>query len=261
MKQNLLLAATALTFAAGTASAEVIFEDDFESYTSTADMGTVWNLSTATLNTSFGNPGQSMAHPGTAGSFTGGNTNTRAFTEIAPTVADPLSFTVDIYDDATSANKRTTAGIREASGANIIEMGMYNGPSHYAYRVILFGPGDPSWVAFSNVVDDNGAPITNAPVEGWHTFNATVTPDAIAFTLDLNGDGFINATALVPIAPVDLGFDVIRLGGPSDLSSAGGGVSFDNVSLVSGIATIPEPATAGLMIGGLGLLAARRRRA
>jgi len=106
------------------ANAQVILEEDFESYTDTADLGGTWNLGDGTLDTGFGNPGQSLSHPGTGGSFTGANTNSFSFPSVTPTGAEFLSFSADIYDDASSANKRTTAGIRTASGANLIEMGM-----------------------------------------------------------------------------------------------------------------------------------------
>ena len=240
---------------AADASAVVLVDEDFESYATTAELGNTWNLGDGTLNTSAGNPGQSMLHPATSPSFSGGNTNFLGFTPTDVALAGPLQFSVDIFDDATSSNKRTSAGIRKASGSNIIELGMYNSPSHYAYRIILFGPGDPSWVAFDNLVDDSGQPIDNVPVEGWHTFSALVTATQITLTLDLNGDGFINATAVQAIAPVEpVLFDIVRLGGPSDLSSLGGGVSFDNVL----IQTVPEPATG--VLAALGLLTMGRRR-
>ncbi len=224
------------------AIALTIINEDFESYGDTAALGGVWSLGDGTLDTVNGNPGQSLDHPGTAGSFSGGNTNSLSFAEINLGPGESLTYSADIFDDGSIANNRTTAGIREAAGANIIEMGMYNSPSHYAYRVILFGPGDPSWVAFSNLIDDGGSPIDNVPVEGWHRFQATITDSEVALSLDLNSDGNINGTAVVPISPIDLGFDILRLGGPSDLSSAGGGVKFDNVSLEF----IPEPTTLAL---------------
>lgn len=254
MTRTLALATAALLTAA-VAPATTILSEDFESYADTAALGGTWDLGDGTLDTAAGNPGQSLDHPGSGASFSGANTNSFSFAEIAPAASDVLTFSADIYDDTVSANKRVSAGIREAAGANIIEMGMYNSPSHYAYRVILFGSGDPSWVAFDNLVDDAGDPIQNTPVEGWHTYTAEITESMITFSLDLNGDGNINATADVPISPVDLGFDIVRLGGPSDLSSTAGGAKFDNVS----VTFIPEPTTAALLSLAAALMPLRRR--
>lgn len=256
MKKILCLAAILLP--ACYANGTVIVSEDFDSYADTAALGGVWSLGDGTLDTVLGNPSQSLSHPGTGGSFTGGNTNSLSFAEIAPGPGEKLVFSADIYDDGTSANKRTTAGLREAAGANIIEVGMYNSPNHYAYRAILFGAGDPSWVAFTDLVDDLGVSIENEPIEGWHRFTAEVTPTNIDYSLDLNSDGVINATASVAIAPADLGFDIVRLGGPSDLSSLGGGVSFDNISLE--MVAVPEPASLGLIgLAAFGLVGRRRR--
>lgn len=244
-------AAMACTVAA---QGSVIFSDDFDSYTDTADMGTIWSLGDGTLDTVLGNPGQSMYHPGTSGSFSGGNTNSVSFAGLTPTAANPIVYTVDIYDDGTSANKRTTAGLRAAAGANLFEMGMYNSPAYYAVRAVLPGP---SWIAFSGMVDDSGGAIANAPVVGWHRFQVVLDGTNATFTLDLNSDGNINATEVVPVAfNAAYPLDIIRLGGPSDYSSAGGGVNFDNVSLE----VIPEPASLALLgLGGLAMLGRKGR--
>ncbi|MEQ9453059.1 MAG: PEP-CTERM sorting domain-containing protein [Phycisphaeraceae bacterium] len=254
-----LFGAAAVLMTTGLASASIVNED-FESYADTAGLGGVWSLGDGTLDTGFGNPGQSMSHPGTGGSFTGANTNSLSFGSVYPGAGEVLVFSADIYDDAANANRRNTAGLRAAAGANIIEMGMYNSPSHYAIRTVLFGAGsDGSWVAFDNMVDDAGDPLVNAPVQGWHTFRAEITDSQVVFTLDLNGDGNINGTHVASIVQnAAFGFDIVRLGGPSDLSSStNGGVSFDNVL----VEVVPEPGTAALALAGLSALGLRRRSA
>ncbi len=261
MDRKHLIAATAALSIAGLATAAPIIDEDFESYADTTAMNAVWaNGGTATLDTAFGNPGQSMFHPGTAGSFTGGNTNVFSFSTVNPSDANPLFLTGMIYDDGTSGNERVSIGLRDNAGSNLIEMGHYNqiANAFYCYRVILFdGSGaNPSWVAFDNIVDDSGSAIGNSSVEGWHTYTVTVGANSVDFTLDLNSDGNINATASVAAVAGAGGFNAIRLGGPSDLSSAGGGAHFDNILLE----TVPEPGSLALLgLGGLAVL--RRRRA
>ncbi len=242
--------------AATSHAAMTVISEDFEGYTDTADLGTAWSLGDGTLDTTNGNPGQSLAHPGTGGSFSGANTNSMSFAAIVPTSSQPIVFSASIFDDGSSANKRVSAGMRAAAGANIIEMGMYNSPSHYAYRTVLFESGDATWVAFSNLVDDAGMAIGNAPINGWHTYTATITGTDITFTLDLNSDGNINATSVANVVPTAAGFDIVRLGGPSDLSSGGGGANFDNVRLE----IVPEPSAALLAIAGAAFGFVRRRR-
>jgi len=206
----------------GITVAETLFSEDFESYADTAAMQSIWGAAgTATLNT-LGNPGNSAT-------YSGGTQNQVVFaTPFAPpTSANPLVYSVDIYDDGISVNRRLTAGLRSSSPKNIFEMGMYNSPSHYAIRTAL--PGT-DWLAFSNIIDDSAMSITNAPVEGWHTFQVVLDGSTATFTLDLHGDGNINATEVVSVAFDDaFPLDTIRMG--TGLSSAGGGARFDNFLL------------------------------
>ncbi|BDS06474.1 hypothetical protein NT6N_15140 [Oceaniferula spumae] len=228
-------------------AATVIFSDDFESYSDTASMQTVWGAAgLGSLNTTFGNSGQSMSHPG-------GTDNIITIGTQQATASEPLIYTVDIYDDGASANKRLTAGLRSAGVANLLEMGMYDDPNHYAVRAVLPGP---NWVAFDNIMDDGGNPIANAPVVGWHRFQVVLDGTDATFTLDLGSTGIVNATTVLAASWHPNGVDSIRLGGPSSLSSAGGGGFYDNVSLVS----VPEPtSTCLLMISAMTMVVIRRR--
>lgn len=256
MRRTLALLA-ALVAAPALTNAATIVSEDFESYADTAALGGVWSLGDGTLDTANGNPGQSLNHPGTGASFSGANTNSLSFAPVYPGPGETLIFQADIYDDGNSNNERNSAGLRAAAGANIIEMGHYNSPSHYAIRTVLFGAGSAgAWVAFPNLVDDAGDPLAGeTAVVGWHTYTAYITDSDVTFTLDLNGDGNINGTYVAPVTQnAGFEFDIIRLGGPSDLGSVNGGVKFDNISLT----LVPEPASALLAL--LGLAAAARRR-
>lgn len=256
--KNTLAALSFASLMATSLSAMTIVSEDFESYADTTALGMTWSLGDGTLDTAFGNRGQSLFHPGTGASFSGANTNSFSFPGVYPGPGQKLIFKADIYDDANSNNERNTAGLRTAAGANIIEMGHYNNPSHYSIRTVLFGAGsDGNWVAFPNIIDDAGNPVAaETAVEGWHTYTAEITDSQVMFSLDLGGDGNINSTLVANVTqnPGFL-FDIIRLGGPSDLGSANGGVNFDNVSLE----LVPEPTSLLLtLVAAVGLVVRRR---
>jgi hypothetical protein len=100
---------------------------------------------------------------------------------------------------------------------------------------------------------DTDSVVTEGDVgKGWHRYTATITPTTVTFTIDLFRDGLkntskdpvtpggddrpgtpgVDATMTFPIAPTAAGFNALRIGGPSGLSSAGpGATGFDNVVL------------------------------
>ena len=222
----------------------VYVDDDFESYADTTAMQAIWGAAGAgTLDTANGFSGtQSMAHPG-------GTDNTiNLAADIIPTDAEPVVLRGRILDDG-MPNKRFSIGLRSLSTFPLFEMGRYNsviGEDYYA-RINTFPGLSPDWVSLG----------LGAAVAGWHTFEATFTGTDITVTVDLNSDGILDYNnAFVLAAAYTTGLGQLRLGGPSNLSSPGGGGNFDDIFL----ATVPEPAT-GLWIAlsGLGLLVCRRR--
>ena len=139
----------------------------------------------------------------------------------------------------------------------------------YAYRVILFESydspllGAPNWQYFALPqeldrpdgtgpgFDDDEIVSTGDIGAGWHRYTALITPDEITFEVDLFRDGKTNTTRdtegnievgvgadgvdasiTLPVGTFATGFNSLRIGGPSGLSSAGPGVTaFDNVLL------------------------------
>ncbi|QDU90030.1 hypothetical protein Pla175_34290 [Pirellulimonas nuda] len=127
----------------------------------------------------------------------------------------------------------------------------------YAYRLQSFTGvfGDlvrnPNWQYFQldpalDRTTDLDDLVTPADIgAAWHRFSATITPDSITVELDLFRDGLDNGATLTTgsdVMGVDAsqtwlittgvaGYDSLRIGSPSGLSSPGGGVAFDNVVL------------------------------
>jgi hypothetical protein len=201
------------------------------------------------LMTSGGNPGQYASHPGGA----------TARHSIAPmnTGAGPIVWEFDFLDSGIG-NRRVTGGLRVDNSVTILEMGVYNsslnpetGVTGAGYSVrannigAMAGGVAGSWFLFP------GNPALRA---GWHHFRATMTPTSILFELDFSGDGTVDATRLLTTNDTSaIGWNVLRFGGPSDLSSTPGGAGYDNYS----ISQIPEPSALALLALG-GLLARRR---
>jgi hypothetical protein len=206
------------------------------------------------LDTAFGNPGQSMLHAGTV-------SNQRSFAATAASDAQPIVWEFDMYDSLTSS--RLSGALRDVGGSAagnqaFLEMGVYNAAlntdtnvngSGYAIRH-AFVAGTPAgasgWLLF---------PTPPTRVEGWHHFKATIGDTFATFDLDLGDDGSVDRTRTITLgaaAANDL-YNIVRFGGPSDVSSTGPG-NFDNLN----IEVVPEPASLALV--GLAGLFLRRRR-
>lgn len=207
---------------------------------------------------------------GNCGGFAGGGTvNLMNLDEpVVPTATQNLVFSADIGDDAFSANKRLTIGLRSTAPANLIEMGFYNvfalDTPHYGYRAILFESGDiatdplnAGWDTYGNPNIDQPLPAElNSPFEvgrGFHRFQAEISLTDVTFSLDLYADGLrndplnpvpgegtpgVDAFDVVPaVTNLTAGYNQIRFGPPSALASSGGTnidaafAAFDNISL------------------------------
>jgi len=192
----------------------------------------------------------------------GGSVNT--FDLASPVVASAtewIKLTVDIFDDATDLdpffplvpdNKRMGLGLRDTTTpANIIELGMWNAVDdvHFAYRAILFdsvnGTPNPNWAGWdlgteavdvdgSGVIeeDEENTPINRYRGAGWHQYSVTIKPESLLFEFDLDRDGSIDGSfEHFDIPHTAAGFNQLRFGGPSNVTSGGGSVHFDNIVL------------------------------
>ncbi len=170
---------------------------------------------------------------------------------------------IDPFFPESNENKRMGVGLRSTAPANIVELGMWNNPfgAHHSFRGTLFqsinGTPNPNWQGFDMGVvdrdvngdtiildfDNNGNGVidpweveVDAPVNifsgaKWYTYRATIKPEAVLYEIDVDQDGTFDFSAehIDMPATVD-GFNQLRFGSPSGVSSSGG-VTFDNIVL------------------------------
>lgn len=227
--------------------ANSIVAEDFEGYADTAAMQVNWGAAgLGSLDTGFGNPGQSAAHPGGAV-----NTWQTAFS-ITPSGTEKIVLTADIYDDGGSNNERATVGLR--TGANpLFEMGHYNGTSEHYHVRVLGMYGSDNWQPLQS-----GLRTSSGQPAGWNRYEATFTNTSLTVTLDLGADGSIDGT-FTSLGNPGNAFTDLRFGGPSNLSSAGGGIFVDNISLSTMVVPEPSSVAIGLIACGLAFGLVRSR--
>ncbi len=248
-------------------------DEDFESYADNTALYSVWaNDSNGTLvdetfvefltlddidpqdvgNRAFPTGGQGVHHFG--GSVMVYQPTLNGGTPLAPSATQNIVLQADIFDVGVIGNKRMSVGLRSNAPANIVEIGHWNeSPVELAGRTILFGQptptsAQPNWQFYELPTaldsDDEDTITTLGEVgEAWHTHKVTISPTEITFEIDLFRDG-LNADTGLPgfdasmsfaVEPTSNGFNELRLGSPSAVTSGGnlfyGGVIFDNISL------------------------------
>ena len=197
------------------ATNEVLFQDDFESYTNTEQMRAAWRGGTGVLETAAPGGGQAVSHDG-------GNFHTYDGLAARADAGHSLRLTADFYDSATNADKRVTLSLRNTHGASL-EMGIAEAAGGYVARIVGFGDAPrTNWTAI--------VPSWK-PVLGWHRFQAVISTTNTVLTLDLNADGTIDHTLILTGRPTTTGFTQFRLGGLPARKSHGGPILVDNIKL------------------------------
>ncbi|MGV3773232.1 MAG: hypothetical protein ACO1QB_10055 [Verrucomicrobiales bacterium] len=242
-KTTQLLVGTALFAGAiSTLSAQTIVNETFN-YADTTALQANWNNPNGlTLDSGNGVPSPSASHSGVnaAHSWTGSTLS------ILPSDATPILLSADLYYTGASA-QRNTVGLR--TGADpLFEIGFYNdvalGASGLATRILGFA-GKNNWVGLASY-DDLGA------TPEWIHVEALFTGSAVTITYDRGNNGTINGTFTSTGDAYSKPFSDLRFGGPSALTSPGGGFNVDNISIVA----VPEPSIIAIgALGGLALLA------
>jgi hypothetical protein len=192
--------------------------------------------------------------------FVGSSGNERMSVGLRSTVAIPDGTDTDTFPDANSANI-FEMGVYNATPTVLGIENTSQIATGYAFRIINFGtaspplPGQPNWQYFllsaelDRTTDLDDVVNIGDIGAGWHTYTAEFSPTDITITLDLFRDGFVNtrdetgaivatttagpdASITLPVATNVAGFNNLRIGGPSGLSSAGAGaMGFDNILL------------------------------
>lgn len=253
----------------------VLVSEDFESYADTAAMNAVWSFTTTngnlvdeTYSTIIDDtfepidigarafpdgPGKAAEHVGSG--FLEYQLPLNGGSPLVPTPSQSIVLQGDIFDVGAFGNKRRSIGLRSNAPANLVEIGHWNSnPVEFSARTILFAEPSPSsaqpdWQPYELPVeldrDDDADDITTLSDigEAWHTHRATITPTTVTYEIDLFRDGIdartgeagFDAELTFEVVPTTDGFDSLRIGGPSGVSSLGngtyGGVFFDNISL------------------------------
>ena len=273
------------TLAPFVSQAQVLVNDNFDSYANQAAFEAVWTpigtlapLSGTLTTEQFLSPGNSIKIDGTASN--GQQRNRRTFAETgALSTLNLFTFSFDFYDaNAGVAPFRQFANIQDTTGptstGQLISMGLNNnqtsgnsGGNYYMARILGYtvpttadpdgGPNESVGGAGAYFkLNDFGVGLRSA---GWHNLKVvTSTDDGLsadfAFYVDNVLAEFVNN---VGTAAAFRSYDNIALG--SGLSNGSNPAYYDNFFLE--VTAVPEPSiTALLGIGLSGLIAFRRMR-
>lgn len=244
------------------AHAQVLLQDNFDSYADQAAFEAVWT--TVSSNAMTLDSSLSASSPNSVTQGAGTQSSYQAFTSTSGNILD---VTFDLYDPAATNEGRSYLALQSRTGDlysdglnQLIAFGRYNNVSGgtYYYGRVAFGSGIVLGDGASDLTSSwfllGGASATTSI--GWHEMRLLGMPDADNPTTHMKLEFYVDGDLAGSVANVaNQDYNLLVLG--SNLtSSAAGGASFDNVSV------IPEPSTYAAIFGGLALVGAfvyRRR--
>jgi len=198
--------------------------DNFDSYAAQANFTAAWPIDVSpggTLSTA-----QYYSSPKSIYITTAAARNKRSFTSYYGTDANPLIFSIRIYDITPANLNRQYVEIQDSSPSitQILNIGMYNSlesmRTHYSARV-AYSPG-PGWV----VLDDASAPHRSV---GWHEIKAVIKSTTIDYYVDgvLSKSGVAYGTSVGQHT-----FELAKIGSGYSSTTA---AYYDDFSLVGGL--------------------------
>jgi len=192
----------------------VIFEEDFERYTNTANLRAVWPQGAGVLELRAPGGGQ-------AARYDGGDANRRGDFSVLPGHSHAVVLTADLFDFATNANRHMTLAVGNRNRA-FVELGVVSDGGVYAARTLDIGGKTREWTAFKTV---------QKRVRGWHRFQLVISPSNTVATLDLDANGKVDGSVTLEGPPPGEALTEVRFGALSDGVSPGGPVLIDNIRL------------------------------
>jgi hypothetical protein len=218
-KAHFSLLALALTFLHGSPQAHAqpetpvtVFQEDFESYRSTAAFKRFWGTGSGSLVTNAPGGGKVIRH-------NGARFNRHPELNLAPDAEHNLVLSADFYDFGTNIDRRVAVCLVNTNG-DLFAIGLV-GASPYVIKAVGFTE-KTNWVAFKR---------GQIPRQGWHHLQATLSMTNVLATIDLGTIGRIDKKLNLPLTRPPPTFTEICLGGHTSGSGWHSPVLVDNIKV------------------------------
>ena len=225
------------------ASGQILFSDNFNSYTDDTSLLTSWSRVSGTTASIFLTPDPVNSGNQTIEQTTAAGRLRHVVSGVVPTASSPLSFSFDFYDpNGGTASGRVFGEIRNsASATGLFAAGVYNSVNLGTLDITKYQ---------ARALDSGGwIQLSTARSVGWHNFRFEIGGNTASLYID---NILVPEFASLTYAG-NVTYDWLHIGSALTGSTEG---YFDNVTL----SIVPEPSAAALALIGLGILARRSMR-